>query len=374
MNSVCMPTCASLRGDCDDDPWDGCETSYVSNNTHCGACNRPCDFSAAAHVNPASQAGNACNTSGACVPTCAAGWGNCDSEPWDGCEENITTVTRCGTCSRDCAGTACGSAGDTSCCVGTGSTYNCQSQITLSNHSTDAQSTASGTVVLNLSHTPQTGSNRMVLVVVAGEAEGQGPAGSRPTAVTYGGTAMSAGPEHNAGSNHWGADLYLYYVLESVIATKSGAQTVAITFGGSTGQKMVTADAIQFNGVRQTGNPLTVATPGTALLPDPPGAADPSILSAMVTVPTGGRIYAFTGALFVDGAVQPVPAISPTANTSTPQVTLAATAGSVRGFGAYFSGTMGANSLAAGTYTVTWTWTYSLTATLLAVVIPPAEQ
>lgn len=35
-------TCASGTGDCDGDPSNGCETSLVGNDDHCGACERSC--------------------------------------------------------------------------------------------------------------------------------------------------------------------------------------------------------------------------------------------------------------------------------------------------------------------------------------------
>jgi len=36
-------TCADERGDCNDDPSDGCETNTRSDDAHCGGCDMPCD-------------------------------------------------------------------------------------------------------------------------------------------------------------------------------------------------------------------------------------------------------------------------------------------------------------------------------------------
>jgi hypothetical protein len=366
---TCVPACAPLRQSCDLEPWDGCEENLASNNANCGACGRVCQFGSSAHVSPATQAGNSCSASGVCEPNCAQGFLDCDEEPWDGCEADITTVTRCGNCLRDCAGTACGSGGDTSCCVAVGSGYQCQSQIVLANHSMDVNAAGSAAQSITLSHTPQSGSNRMVLVVVAAEAEGQGQAGAQPSSVTYGGTGMTAGPLMTAGTAYWGADLFTYYVLESVVATKSGAQNVVVNGGASPNPTMIAADVIQFNGVSQS-NPLAVFGTDIELEPTP----DPTILSAALAVPAGGRIYALTGAIFVDPSAQPVATVSPSAQTMLMTTLASPTVGSLRAFGTFISGTLGASSLSAGTYTATWTWPYTGHASFLALVIPPAQQ
>ncbi len=56
----------------------------------------------------------------ACVPACAAGYGDCDGDPADGCETPTTTTANCGTCGKVCtsdAGAATCNAGacETSC-------------------------------------------------------------------------------------------------------------------------------------------------------------------------------------------------------------------------------------------------------------------
>jgi hypothetical protein len=41
--------------------------------------------------------------SGVCTPTCAAGFGDCDGNPNNGCEANLSTdLANCGSCKVGC--------------------------------------------------------------------------------------------------------------------------------------------------------------------------------------------------------------------------------------------------------------------------------
>jgi hypothetical protein len=53
---------------------------------------------------PACSNTNGTNTcvGGTCVPTCATGFGDCDGNPANGCETDVTTDTNCGTCGTVC--------------------------------------------------------------------------------------------------------------------------------------------------------------------------------------------------------------------------------------------------------------------------------
>lgn len=62
------------------------------NPLHCGECERPC----------ANEHGTTTCAGGRCLPTCAAGWGDCDGEARNGCETDLTTNEHCGTCTRTC--------------------------------------------------------------------------------------------------------------------------------------------------------------------------------------------------------------------------------------------------------------------------------
>lgn len=86
-------TCVDGYDDCDRVDANSCEASLKSAD-HCGACGRAC---APAHVT-----GYSCAT-GTCVyDGCVDGWGDCDGDPWNGCEKPISTLNDCGTCGYAC--------------------------------------------------------------------------------------------------------------------------------------------------------------------------------------------------------------------------------------------------------------------------------
>ncbi len=112
---ACLPSCAGGFGDCDGDPSDGCETSTQTSVAHCGACESAC----------ANPHGSAACAGGDCTPTCAPGWGVCDGDPADGCTTPLTTPSDCGACGLVCtlteAATSClaGSCSSSVCDPGT---------------------------------------------------------------------------------------------------------------------------------------------------------------------------------------------------------------------------------------------------------------
>lgn len=89
-NGTCSG-CAAGLGNCDKDPANGCETSIGSNLLHCGGCGMACST--------ANVAQNAC-TQGSCTGTCAAGYFDCDNNMRaNGCEVNgQTDPQNCGGC------------------------------------------------------------------------------------------------------------------------------------------------------------------------------------------------------------------------------------------------------------------------------------
>ncbi len=110
-----VPACLSSRcgvgrcndpfGDCDGDPTNGCEANTQSSVAHCGGCGRPC----AERPNTVPSCG-----SGACSYACAVGYGDCDGDPANGCETDVSrSLTHCGRCAS-----ACTIAGGTAACVG----------------------------------------------------------------------------------------------------------------------------------------------------------------------------------------------------------------------------------------------------------------
>ncbi len=75
-----------------------------TNANNCGACGRTCSFAHASGV---------CVAGSCTLGTCATGYGNCNSDPSDGCERNLWTDNSCGSCGSSC------SPGFTSCLAGT---------------------------------------------------------------------------------------------------------------------------------------------------------------------------------------------------------------------------------------------------------------
>ncbi len=96
----CGSACAAGFGDCDGDPSNGCEASLQTSAAHCGACGTVCSAG--------SNATAAC-AGGRCGLTCAAGFGDCDGVAATGCEASLqTSPAHCGACGRACmTGTAC---------------------------------------------------------------------------------------------------------------------------------------------------------------------------------------------------------------------------------------------------------------------------
>lgn len=87
-------SCAPGWADCNGMAADGCETD-LSLPASCGACAQACPASAP-------NADVAC-MAGACTLQCAAGTGDCNADPSDGCEKNLRKDKHnCGQCGRVC--------------------------------------------------------------------------------------------------------------------------------------------------------------------------------------------------------------------------------------------------------------------------------
>jgi len=81
--------CYNNWGNCDSDWANGCETSLLSNDTHCGVCGNVCDLN------------TECDSSGNCV--CQYGYGDCNGVTLDGCETNFSIDDdHCGVCGNAC--------------------------------------------------------------------------------------------------------------------------------------------------------------------------------------------------------------------------------------------------------------------------------
>ncbi|MBI5516833.1 MAG: SBBP repeat-containing protein [Deltaproteobacteria bacterium] len=91
----CGFACMASFGDCDREAGNGCEVDLRIEVRHCGVCGRSC--TAPASATPTC-------TAGACGWRCNTGAGNCDGNPTNGCETDISLNTaHCGMCGRVCA-------------------------------------------------------------------------------------------------------------------------------------------------------------------------------------------------------------------------------------------------------------------------------
>ncbi len=110
MNGTCALTCGAGFDNCDGDLGNACETNLRTDPAHCGSCTKECDLSNA----QASCASGVCR-----VESCVAPFADCNGDPSDGCEVNTKTdVANCGACAAKpcptlngaayCADSACG--------------------------------------------------------------------------------------------------------------------------------------------------------------------------------------------------------------------------------------------------------------------------
>jgi hypothetical protein len=95
VKSACVVSdCPAHRGDCNDDPKDGCETDLLGSPEHCGFCRHTCMLA---------NAVAGCEMGECVVAQCAQPFADCDGIASTGCETN-TNVSRehCGECNRGC--------------------------------------------------------------------------------------------------------------------------------------------------------------------------------------------------------------------------------------------------------------------------------
>ena len=90
----CEFACNAGFADCDGNPDNGCEVELATDRSNCGACSTVC--------NPP-NAVPACAMGRCAVTSCAAGFGDCDGNPTNGCEVDVNTaVSHCGMCGNAC--------------------------------------------------------------------------------------------------------------------------------------------------------------------------------------------------------------------------------------------------------------------------------
>jgi hypothetical protein len=96
VSSTCtIGACNAAYANCDGMAANGCEVSTGSDPSNCGACGNACPT----HANAAPVC-----VDGACGFSCAPGYGDCNSDPADGCEEPLNVDGNCGTCGEFCIG------------------------------------------------------------------------------------------------------------------------------------------------------------------------------------------------------------------------------------------------------------------------------
>jgi hypothetical protein len=98
-----------------------CGSACVPSDVHnCGACGHDC--TSLPHVTGAAS----CTSAGACAfstSACAPGWADCNGNPDDGCETDVTTPANCGSCATKCPDPMAGSGSAT--CSPTANGYTC---------------------------------------------------------------------------------------------------------------------------------------------------------------------------------------------------------------------------------------------------------
>jgi hypothetical protein len=109
----CVVDCADGFGDCDDDAFNGCEDA-VNTNERCGDCDTPCEIP---------NAVVSCETGTCEFVRCAMGWGDCANGLTDGCEQDLSVIAHCGACNNNCASMV----GMTHCSGGQCSAVDCSS-------------------------------------------------------------------------------------------------------------------------------------------------------------------------------------------------------------------------------------------------------
>jgi hypothetical protein len=88
------PVCVGTFADCDSLAANGCETNIATDSNNCGACGNKC---ALPNATPA------CTSSTCTIAACNAGYADCDGDPSNGCEVNVSTsANHCGVCTLSC--------------------------------------------------------------------------------------------------------------------------------------------------------------------------------------------------------------------------------------------------------------------------------
>ncbi len=366
-SSACaLDHCSSGFQDCTSAP--GCETNVSTSVAHCGNCTTTCSNAGASSV---SCSGGQCD-----APVCDSAHGNCDGKNGNGCEADVTKPAACGSCTN-----ACSSAEPN--CVLSGTSYSCQSQITIANAQPYPNAYVAG-ATLTFNATPHAGTNRLILLAVASASQNNGITGARPDTVTWGGKAMIAGPSQTGANDQYSPAEFIYYLPLGDAAADEAAVSVVIDTSPAPAAQVIFMQHLQLNGASQTG-PVT-ASLGGFLGTTTAEAPDPSVITLNLPITVSGSIiYSFIAAMGSDGGTctANTPATNCPSWSVTPPTNLSVTetwamtplsVGSMpmRAFGMFVSGAS-AGLPAVGTYSPSWSVPASNRMTHLAVAVAPAH-
>ncbi|HJL33814.1 MAG TPA: MopE-related protein [Polyangiaceae bacterium LLY-WYZ-15_(1-7)] len=95
-----IEACAPGWDDCDGDPGNGCETDVSGDFFNCGACGNRCP-------DAVPGGGSVTCSASTCVFPCTAETDDCDGDPANGCEAFLGNPATCGSCGSDCGMAAC---------------------------------------------------------------------------------------------------------------------------------------------------------------------------------------------------------------------------------------------------------------------------
>ena len=102
----CGMICDEKYADCNEDSTDGCESDTTSLD-NCGACGNACNSEGLANATMTCTEGVSEEGEGdgdfACTIVCDINFADCNADPTDGCEVDLTLPENCGGCGNDCA-------------------------------------------------------------------------------------------------------------------------------------------------------------------------------------------------------------------------------------------------------------------------------
>jgi hypothetical protein len=222
---ACSPSCATGFSDCDSDPNNGCEKATSADSANCGGCGVACKTTNAS--------GSTCATS-ACKPVCNDGWAAC-SNPQNGCTTSLDSASDCGTCGNLCP------AANPFCIA-----RMCQQRLNIKvvNSGTTGTSTSNTSLVMSHALATPSGNYRVLVVGVVNYGTGALAARYNNVSMTLAKSAVTA--------QVWGG---VFYLADSALPAAAGTYSITVT-GGSFG---IVGEAMELTGVDQT-TPLDSAT------------------------------------------------------------------------------------------------------------------